>query len=125
MARLRKEEEALRLKLYQAGLTDRQIAERCGTESETIYSWRQRHGLVKKSRIINKKKCPPTLCWMCENTNAEKCSWFDPQRQRPVEGWTAEKTAIAFGTPQGIKSFVSYCVISCPNYKPCNNKNKR
>lgn len=54
---------------------------------------------------------PQTLCWYCQNTNRFKCSWFDPDNQQPVPGWTAEKDY-----RNGVGD--TFHVIECPNFLP-------
>lgn len=54
---------------------------------------------------------PMTLCWGCQNTNRHKCSWFDPDNQQPVPGWTAEKDY-----RNGVGD--TYHVTACPNFLP-------
>lgn len=57
------------------------------------------------------KSHPATLCWSCQNTDRHKCTWFDPDNQQPVPGWTAEKD---YRTGVGD----TYHVTACPNYLP-------
>lgn len=51
-----------------------------------------------------------TLCWTCNNTDRDKCPWFDPDDPQPVEGWNAIRVD---GRP-----FIgtSYTVLECPKY---------
>ena len=48
-----------------------------------------------------------TICWDCKKAMRGGCSWADPERQQPVNGWTATKTGI------------SYTVHSCPEFDRC------
>lgn len=54
-----------------------------------------------------------TLCWICAKA-AGGCSWADSLK--PVEGWNAEKTIVQGDGLGG--AFDSYCVKSCPDFKP-------
>ena len=69
-----------------------------------------------------------TLCWKCQNTNADKCSWFNKDNPNPVEGWTAIRKDIMVSTTyQGKYAYrreISYCVLDCPNFEPIK-KNKK
>ena len=47
-----------------------------------------------------------TICWDCKNAcGGGGCSWVDPKRQSPVDGWVAEETSNG------------YKVIECPAFK--------
>ena len=48
-----------------------------------------------------------TICWDCKKAMRGGCSWADPERQQPVNGWTATKTGI------------SYTVHACPEFDRC------
>ena len=45
-----------------------------------------------------------TICWDCKNAMRGGCSWADPERQKPVDGWVATET-------KG-----SYIVHACPKF---------
>lgn len=45
MNRLSKAQEQHRMHLYREGLTDREIAERCGVGKGAIHKWRTKRGL--------------------------------------------------------------------------------
>lgn len=52
-----------------------------------------------------------TLCWSCQNTNRDDCSWFDPDDPKPVEGWEAVEY------PDRPYTGTCYMVRRCPNFK--------
>lgn len=52
-----------------------------------------------------------TICWDCANTRADKCTFFDPKKRTPVDGWTAFES-IRNG------EHWSYLVLDCPNFTP-------
>jgi len=52
-----------------------------------------------------------SICWICQNTHMEFCSWFDPDNQKPVEGWKVKKVYLEKG-----KNDVGYIVKKCPNF---------
>lgn len=52
------------------------------------------------------------LCWTCQNTSGNKCSWFS-KAELPVEGWVAESTIIM----NNDEVVHSYKIKECPNYK--------
>ena len=45
-----------------------------------------------------------TICWDCKKAMRGGCSWSDPERQQPVDGWTA------------VKHGESYVVHACPEF---------
>lgn len=48
-----------------------------------------------------------TICWDCANAMRGGCSWADPERQEPVDGWSAVKTT------------AGYRVYACPEFDRC------
>ena len=66
------------------------------------------------------KRKPASLCWRCRNavpspTEFTGCSWS--RRYQPVEGWTAEQTAILVGAAEHRRLEPSYRVIRCPEFE--------
>lgn len=63
-----------------------------------------------------------TLCWKCQNTNADKCSWFNKNNPQPVKGWNAIRRDVKVQTTSHGKLRIrldpSYCVLDCPNFEP-------
>ena len=71
----------------------------------------------------------PTLCWKCENTHADKCSWFNKDNPEPVKGWSAIRRDVltittSHGKPRS-RAEVSYCVLDCPNFKAVKKRRKK
>lgn len=54
-----------------------------------------------------------SLCWICQNTHREFCTWFNPDNPQPVEGWQAEKVYLPCSENQ---IMVGYIVKKCPNF---------
>lgn len=59
----------------------------------------------------NNKMLSGQLCWNCQNTNGNVCSWFS-KSAKPVEGWVAKPTIIR----NNDTVVESYKVIECPNF---------
>ena len=110
--------EKTRQELYDAGLSDKEIAMEVGASVTAIASWRQYRKLKAN------KYAPPdtTLCWDCQNTHKDKCSWFNPDDPRPVKGWNATPTVNRYRVGRNEYETHSYHVIDCPNYKPMEGK---
>lgn len=54
-----------------------------------------------------------SICWICQNTHMEYCTWFNPDNPQPVDGWQAEKVYLPCSENQ---IMVGYIVKKCPNF---------
>lgn len=95
MATITKQEAEKRFKLYQEGLTDKEIAKECNIAVSTVGAWRRRHDLAPNKNkqfksytgqltAVNYK---PKLCRKCKSKFSPKTSnqQYCPkcQAQRP------------------------------------------
>jgi transcriptional regulator with XRE-family HTH domain len=115
MGKLTAKEEAKRRKLYDAGLSDKEIAERVGLTVSTIICWRHDRNL-KVNKVETKRTAHETLCWTCQNTNMYKCPWFNPTNPQPVKGWKAIPKERQVDVNGRTYKTQGYRVIECPNY---------
>ena len=63
----------------------------------------------------NKERAAPSVCWKCEKTDKNQCSWFDPDNQRMPEGaeyksWTASEGSC--------RSYKLTIIKKCPDFEP-------
>lgn len=71
-------------------------------------------------RTVTKHNMKETLCWRCSIPGTGGCSW--DKSLTPVEGWEAEQTP--FRDSHSEASF-SYCVKSCPLFRPESYREER
>lgn len=58
-----------------------------------------------------------SICFVCKNTNASRCTWFNPVNPTPVKGWTATKKKLKGGGKGSVNGKIDgYIVKKCPNF---------
>lgn len=62
-----------------------------------------------------------TLCWLCQNARADRCTWFVDFT--PVDGWDAIPTEIIMNTNGENKIVDSFNVFGCPKFLPYELEN--
>lgn len=63
---------------------------------------------MKDVQFPDPRRPKDTLCWDCGRALRAGCSWSDPERQKPVNGWQAKKTRMG------------YIVQDCPCFERCS-----
>lgn len=61
-----------------------------------------------------------TLCWLCQNARADRCTWFIDFT--PVDGWNAIPTTLNVHDGNSIRIESSFIVIKCPKFTPEKSK---
>ena len=108
-------------RMFEAGCTYAEIAERLGKPKDTVAKYSKRVGTARS--YVRRRNKADTLCWSCDLASGkvsprtcEQCSWA--RNLTPVPGWNAEAVAYKSYNGNTTTEVINWRVTKCPSYIP-------